>query len=216
MTLIQVSNSLLTMKVHKPPPRLPANQRRASTVQAVLDLAAVQNPAEITTSAIAEQMHITQGALFRHFPTKEAIWQAVMEWVAERILTWVDDAVQSSHSPLAALEAVFHAHIDFVIKNPGVPRILFGELQRSGDSPAKRAVRTLLGQYNGRLKTLIEKGQAEGEVVSTVDTAAVAALFVGMIQGLVLQSLLTGKQNSMQKKAAEVFSVYLRAIRRMP
>ena len=196
--------------------RLSSPLRRASTVQAVLDLAAVQNPAEITTSAIAEHMQITQGALFRHFATKEAIWKAVMEWVAERILAWVDDATQSSHSPLAALEAVFHAHIDFVVKHPGVPRILFGELQRAEDSPAKRAVRTLLRQYNGRLQTLIEQGKSQGEVAPDVDTAAVAALFVGMIQGLVLQSLLTGKENSMRKKAAEVFSVYLRGIRRTP
>jgi TetR/AcrR family transcriptional regulator len=204
------------MKDQKRAPRLPAHERRAETVQVVLDLAAAENPAEITTGAIAERMHITQGALFRHFPTKDAIWQTVMEWVAERILARVDDAIQSSHSPLLALEAVFHAHIDFVAKHPGVPRILFGELQRAEDSPAKRAVRTLLRQYNERLQTLIEQGQSQGEMAPDVDTAAVAALFVGMIQGLVLQSLLTGKENNMRKKSAEVFSVYLRAIRRTP
>ena len=196
--------------------RLSSPLRRASTVQAVLDLAAVQNPAEITTSAIAEHMQITQGALFRHFATKEAIWQAVMEWVAERILARVDAAAQSAHSPLAALEAVFHAHIDFVAEHPGVPRILFGELQRAEDSPAKRAVRTLLRQYSGRLQTLIEQGQSQGEVAPDVDPAAVAALFVGMIQGLVLQSLLADKETSMRKKSAEVFSIYLRGIRRTP
>jgi AcrR family transcriptional regulator len=46
-------------------------------------LAGSQNPSEITTAAIAKHMNLTQGALFRHFPNKEAIWQAVMEWVAE-------------------------------------------------------------------------------------------------------------------------------------
>ncbi len=204
------------MKDHKRAPRLPAHERRAVTVQAVLELAAEQNPNEITTTTMAERMQMTQGALFRHFPTKDAIWQAVMEWVAERILARVDVAAQSSHSPLAALEAVFHAHIDFVVKHPGVPRILFGELQRAEDSPAKRAVRTLLRQYNERLQTLIEQGQSQGEVAPDLDTTAVAALFVGMIQGLVLQSLLTGKENSMRKKSVEVFSVYLRGIRRTP
>ena len=195
---------------------LPADERRAVTVKAVIALAASQNPGAITTAAIAKQMNLTQGALFRHFPSKDAIWQAVMEWVAERILARVDAAAQSAHSPLAALEAVFYAHIDFVVEHPGVPRILFGELQRAEDSPAKRAVRTLLRQYNGRLQTLIEQGQSQGEVAPDVDAATVAALFVGMIQGLVLQSLLTGKENSMRKKAAEVFSVYLRGIRRTP
>jgi len=196
--------------------RLPAAERRATTVQAVLELAATENPADITTGAIAAHMHITQGALFRHFATKDAVWQAVMEWVAERMLAGVDDAAQSSPSPLAALEAVFHAHIDFVVKHAGVPRILFGELQRAGDTPARRAVRTLLRQYNGRLQTLIEQGQSQGEVAPDVDPTAGAALFVGMIQGLVFQSLLTGKDNSIRTKSAEMFSVYLRGIRRTP
>ena len=63
---------------------LPADERRAVTVEAVVQLAAEQNPNDITTASIATRMGLTHGALFRHFPTKDAILQAVMEWVAER------------------------------------------------------------------------------------------------------------------------------------
>ena len=38
-------------------------------------------------------MNLTQGALFRHFPTKDALWQSVMEWVAVRLLRLFPDAV---------------------------------------------------------------------------------------------------------------------------
>ena len=61
---------------------LPAKERRNVTIEAVIELAATTNPSEITTAAIAKHMHLTQGALFRHFPNKDAIWQAVMKWVA--------------------------------------------------------------------------------------------------------------------------------------
>ena len=60
-----------------------------------------------------------------------------MEWVAERLLARVDQAPRAA-SPLAALEAVFLTHVDFVVRHPGVPRMLFGELQRAEDTPAKR------------------------------------------------------------------------------
>ncbi|MCO5111884.1 MAG: TetR/AcrR family transcriptional regulator, partial [Burkholderiaceae bacterium] len=88
---------------------LPADERRAATVEAVVQLAATQNPSDITTSAIASHMHLTQGALFRHFPTKDAILQAVMEWVAEQLLARVERAAQDAATPLAALEAMFLA-----------------------------------------------------------------------------------------------------------
>jgi TetR/AcrR family transcriptional regulator len=202
------------MSTSKRADRLPANERRAVTVQAVIKLAAEQNPSEITTTAIAQCMRMTQGALFRHFQTKDAIWQAVMEWVAERILASVGVAAQPAASPLAALEAVFLAHIDFVVRHTGVPRIVFGELQRSGNTPAKRLVRTFLGQYVERLQTLIEQGKVRGEIASVVDTKAAATLFVGMVQGLVVQSLVSGEVGSMRAKAPGSFAIYLRGIRK--
>ncbi len=60
------------------PKHLPADERRAATIEAVIHLAAEQNPSDITTTAIAQRMGLTQGALFRHFPSKDAIVEAVM------------------------------------------------------------------------------------------------------------------------------------------
>ncbi len=117
---------------------LPADERRAVTVEAVIALAGTTNPGEITTAAIARHMNLTQGALFRHFPSKEAIWKAVMEWVAERLLSRIERAAKDKVSPLAAMEAMFLAHVEFVVEHPGVPRMLFGELQRADSTPAKR------------------------------------------------------------------------------
>jgi len=193
---------------------LPANERRAVTVEAVIALAAEQNPGEITTAAIARHMGLTQGALFRHFPSKDAILQAVMEWVAERLLARVDKAAQAAVSPLAALEAIFMTHIDFIAQHPGVPRMLFGELQRAADTSAKMMARTMLDRYGKRLSALIEQGKAQGELAAEVNTAAAATLFIGAIQGLVMQSLLAGNTERMRTGAPGAFAIYRRGIGR--
>lgn len=191
---------------------LPADERRATIVKAVLELAAKQNPGDITTAAIATRMNLTQGALFRHFPSKDAIWQAVMEWVAEQLLARVDRAIETAESPLSALETVYTTHVEFVVAHPGVPRLLFGELQRAEDTPAKRITRALLGHYSERLTTLIEAGKARGQVAPEVDTAAAATMFIGSIQGLVMQSLLAGKPKRIRADAPGVFAIFRRGI----
>lgn len=191
---------------------LPAEERKAVTVEAVIELAGEQDPGEITTAAIAKHMKLTQGALFRHFPSKEAIWEAVMAWVAERLLARLDAAAEGVESPLAALEAMFMAHVDFVARHPGVPRMMFGELQRSGDTPAKRMVRTLIGRYGERLRALIKQGQAGGEIAPETDVDAAATLFIGTIQGLVMQSLLAGDPQRIRTDAAGAFAIYRRGI----
>ena len=193
--------------------RLPADERKAVIVATVVELAAEQNPGEITTTAIARQMDLTQGALFRHFPCKDAIWQAVMEWVAADLLGRVEQSAQKATTPFAALEAIFAAHLDFVITHPGVPRILFYELQRAEETAAKRMVRTLFKQYSERLIILLEEGKAQGELATQINVAAAAALFLGMIQGLVMQALIAGEPGKIDTKAQEVFALYRRSIR---
>lgn len=195
------------------PKHLPANERRAVTVESVIALAGSQNPSEITTAAIAKHMNVTQGALFRHFPSKEAIWQAVMEWVAERLLARIDQSAQGIESPLAAMEAMFIGHIDFVAEHPGVPRMMFGELQRAESTPAKSMVHSLIQRYSEVLHRHIEKGKASGELHKELDTEAAAVLFIGSIQGLVMQSLLMDDVQRMRRDAPRVFEIFRRGIR---
>lgn len=191
---------------------LPADERRALTVETVLALAGSQIPSNITTAAIAKRMRVTEGALFRHFASKAAIWQAVMEWVADRLLARLDRAVEGIESPLTALEAIFMTHVEFVAEHPGVPRMMFGELQQPKSTLAKRVVRTLLEQYGQRLHRLIEKGKSGGELPAALDTEAATMLFIGTIQGVVMQALLADDMQRMPGYAPRVFAVYRRGI----
>lgn len=192
---------------------LPADERRAVTVEAVIALAGSQNPGDITTAAIAKHMKLTQGALFRHFPSKDAIWQSVMEWVADRLLARIDSAAQGIDSPLAAMQAMFMSHVDFVIEHPGVPRMMFGQLQNTESTPAKLMAQTLMQRYAERVRACIEQGKTTGEISREVNTQAAATLFIGTIQGLVMQSMLSGDLQRMRTDAPGVFAIYQRGMR---
>ena len=191
---------------------LPADERRAVTVAAVIELAAQQNPSEITTAAIAKQMSVTQGSLFRHFANKEAILESVINWVAQRLLTRIDKAMQGQDTALAALRAAFMAHIQFISDHPGVPRILFSELQRKENTAAKKLVTALLGQYRQRVQQALERGKQDQELDTELDIEAAAQLFIGSIQGLVVQSVLLGAGFAIEQAAQDSFVLYTRAI----
>jgi AcrR family transcriptional regulator len=191
---------------------LPADERRQRTVEAVVTLAGTQNPSEITTAAIAKHMSVTQGALFRHFPSKDAIWEMVMAWLAERLLSRIDQAAASVESPLEALRAAFDSHVDFVVEHPGVPRMMFGELQRTEATPAKKVVDGLMKRYAERLMAKLEEAKKAGEVAVEIDSRAAAILFIGMIQGLVMQSMLAGNIKAARASAGGVFDLFRRGV----
>ena len=66
--------------------RQSTESRQAEIIATVVALAAERNPADVTTTDIAKAMNVTQGALFRHFPTKEAIRLAVIEWIETQLM----------------------------------------------------------------------------------------------------------------------------------
>ncbi len=193
--------------------KLPAEERREITINAVIKLAGLQNPSEITTAAIAKHMQLTQGALFRHFATKDDIWLAVMEWVRDQFTGQIIRTEHSMSEPLAAMQAMFMRHIDFVTKYPGVPRMLFGELQKAKWTPAKGAAQSLIKHYTERLCALIEQGKASGDISDDIDTKDAAVLFIGTIQGLIMQSILSGDIQRIRNDAPGVFKIYQRGIR---
>src|SRR5512141_905832 len=91
------------------------DERQREIVAAVLALARERGPDAITTQAIADRIGVTQGAVFRHFQDKEAIWLAVFAWVRESLGAVLAAALEKAGTPLAAIEQAFLAHVGFVV-----------------------------------------------------------------------------------------------------
>jgi AcrR family transcriptional regulator len=200
-------------------PKLATDVRQASLVDAALQLAAERSPAEITTTDLARAVGITQGAVFRHFANKEAIWLAALDWTNDMLIARLQTAsaiakagTTTQADPLLSLQSVFMAHVDFVIEYPGVPRIIFQELQHAQDSLLKASVRALMQRYRSLVIGLLQDAKTRGLLTEDLDLPAAAVLFMGSVQGLVMQSMLTGQVQAMATQASGVFAIYLRGI----
>ncbi len=192
--------------------RLPAEARQLEIVRAVLALAAENSPDAITTQAIANHMGLTQGAVFRHFPTREAIWLAVVDWVEQNLSDAITAAIAEAGDPVDGLRRLFEAHVAFIATHPSAPRLIFNELQKPADNPVKQRVRALLDRYRRRVSELLARAKAEALVEPELDETAAATLFVGTVQGLVVQTLLAGDLHTLQPAARRLWPLYLRSL----
>lgn len=196
------------------PSRLSTEERQAGIVAAALLLARGSSPASITTSDIASAVGVTQGAVFKHFATKEAIWLACLRWVRATLIGALQDAADAaSEAPFEALGAVFRAHVAFIVAHPGVPRVIFHELQGAADSAVKQEVQGLLKDYRRLLQRLLQAEAARGTLAADADLDAAATLFVGIVQGLVMQAMAAGGVSAMKARAAPLFAIFERGLR---
>lgn len=186
----------------------PAAERRAHAVQALLDLARHTAPDQISTAAIAERMGVSHGALFRHFPSRDALWAEAVAWATAELDARFDACALPS--PMAHVAALMACHAAMLSDNPGLVRMLFAELQRPATSLARETGKSFMQRFRGRLKTLLTAAQAEGSLDSQLDPEEVAGLLVASQQGLVLQALAHDGFADLNERSRRAVALFLR------
>jgi AcrR family transcriptional regulator len=98
-------------------------QTRAALVAAGRRLFGAKGFAATSVEDIARAARVTTGALYHHFPTKAAVFEAVFEQVHAEMLIASAEAAAAAEGALEMLEAGFGVFLDRVLE-PEVQRIL--------------------------------------------------------------------------------------------
>lgn len=196
--------------------RMSSEDRQSEIIRVAVELAAEKDVGSVTTQDMADAMKLTQGAIFRHFASKDEIWLAVMGWIRESLMGVLGKAASEAKDPLDAIQRMFRAHVAFVSKHPAIPRILFSELQHKKDGKMRHLIQELVAGYETRIAGLLEAAKEQSLVEADLDSKSAAVLYIGMVQGLVMQVSIFGGKRSLQLEAEKIFPLFWRAIRKKP
>lgn len=192
--------------------RLSAEERQEEIIRAAVALAGDQGVDNVTTQDMAKAVGVTQGAIFRHFPTKDMIWLGVIHWVRGRLMSVLDMAAAQGSDPLDSLERMFFAHLGFVEKVPAIPKLIFTDQLLKKNPKIKELIRSILADYEARVTGLIHQAKAQNLVMSDLDEYAAAVMFTGIIQGLLLRVSIIEARKSLIAEGKLVFPIFLRGI----
>jgi AcrR family transcriptional regulator len=189
-------------------------RRQAEIIRVAVELAAEKDVSSVTTQDMADAMQLTQGAIFRHFASKDEIWLAVMHWIQKSLMSVLSKAAANASDPLDAIERMFLAHVSFINKHPAIPRILFSELQHKKNGKMRELIQEIMSGYEGRIATLLDAAKMQSLVDAGLDSKSAAVLYIGMIQGLVMQVSIFGGKRSLLQEAAKTFPIFLHGIKK--
>lgn len=168
-----------------------SHTRREQIVAAARELLATTPLERLTTRAIASAVGVSQPALFRHFRSREALLLAVVEATRGDLEGLLAPLLGSGKAPLDLCDALARQLVQYVDEHPGFPRLLFADMAL--EAPDLRvAVHHLVSMQRTLIAELVSAAVRDGAARADVDPQAAATLFVGMIQGLVLQRELAG------------------------
>jgi AcrR family transcriptional regulator len=98
-------------------------QTRAALVTAGRRLFGAQGFAATSVEELAREARVTTGALYHHFPTKTALFEAVFMQAHGELLAAAEAASAGASDPIELLSLGFESFLDAVV-NPDIQRIL--------------------------------------------------------------------------------------------
>lgn len=171
--------------------RKPAENRRSEILAATLDLAFKVGPDHVTTGMVAKQLGLSQPAIYKHFPKKEVIWQAISTDLVERIHKNIERANANNANPLGAVRHLVLGHLTFIMETPALPEIMVSR-DPSGDlATTRRNIQQAMGALRASLKQHLEHAIEAGETREGLHAEDAVMLLFGVIQSLALRLIVT-------------------------
>jgi AcrR family transcriptional regulator len=189
--------------------RKPAEERKAEIVEATLRLADKVGPDRLSTETVADAVGLTQAAIFRHFPKKQDLWEAVAARIGEKLQQRWLAAERASTDPLARLRNIVVAQLTLIRSTPAIPAILFSRELHVENRALRVIFAELMKEFQRRIEWLIDAGQREGLLRRDLDAEDAAFLVIGLVQGLVLRWSLTGRSFDLPAEGGRLLDVQL-------
>lgn len=120
--------------------------RRSALLRSAAGLFAERGFAGVSMEDLGTAVGMSGPAVYRHFPSKQAVLAALLVGVSEDLLAGGTREVERAHDSALALRALVRFHVAFALDDPDVIRIQDHDLDSLAPDD-RRAVRTLQRRY---------------------------------------------------------------------
>jgi AcrR family transcriptional regulator len=167
--------------------RAPSAATRERILDAALAVFAGKGYHRASVDDIVRASGTSKGAVYHHFPNKEAVFLALVDDFAERLALAVAAAVGERHGALAKVEGALTAALATFATNEGLARLILLEAVSVGATyQAKRAEVT--GRFAALIRGYLDEAAAEGSI-PPLDTGIATLAWLGAVNEVVIQWL---------------------------
>lgn len=172
------------------PGRLTAPQRRSELLRAGTTVFARAGYRGARVSDIAAEAGVSEPLLYRHFPSKKALFCELLDRIGRRIVEIWQNAVADAPDALEALRRAGRVYVRNLAEHPAEARLQFQALAENSDPEIAAVLRTNHQRYVAFFDDLLEQGRSQGVLRAELDTTAAAWLLNGMGVAFTVRDLL--------------------------
>ncbi len=189
--------------------RKSAEERKREIVEATLRLAGEIGPDRMTTEALAKEVGISQPGIFRHFPTKEHIWDAVGQNIGKLLQAKAALTRKKGTRPINELHDLVMSHLSFFQTTPAIPAILFSRELHAENEKLRSFFAGIISTRHKLFSKLIAAEIKAGRFKKTLNPDDAAYLILALIQGLALRWSLNARSFDLVEEGRRLLDLQL-------
>jgi AcrR family transcriptional regulator len=143
----------------------------------------LENPANrITVQNIAKEIHVTDGAIYRHYTSKDEIFEAIAGYMEANLLGPLNAVPKQVEGTPKRLQLVFEQHLAFLEGHPGLARLMLGG-GASEAQPMSERLKLLNAKVRAQIAQMLKMGEAGGDLAADITPEQAAELYFGLLTG---------------------------------
>jgi len=170
-----------------------AKQNRKQDILAALAAMLETSPGQrITTARLAAEVGVSEAALYRHFASKAKMFEGLIDFTEDAILSRINQILENEKDTLARCEMMVRLVLTFVERNPGITRVITGDALLGEHERLRDRVTGIFDKLEANFKQVLRERRLREKVVAGLDEGMLANLLMAYTDGKIAQFVRSG------------------------
>lgn len=137
----------------------------------------------MTTSRLAKEVGVSEAALYRYFPSKTKMFEALIEHIENTLLSRITASMRNETQTMNRIHDILQTILDFARKNPGLTRILTGHALMFEDAQLQVRVAQFFNRLEMQFVNILQMRKLREGRGFNVDERIIASHLVTLCEG---------------------------------
>ena len=190
--------------------------RQHQIFDAVRDLIINRGMEGVTINSIADAVGLTEGAIYRHFSSKQQILSLLIDDTERSLLDTVEKAQVVGESALENLKHILDSLFSEKYGSQAVTFVIITEAMGFNGIGLSNRVLELMNRFLESAKRVLRQGVEDGTLHADLDSDAAATAFLGLVQSLATLWALSGYADAVGERRDAMWKVFMGGVAPAP
>ncbi|TNH05314.1 nucleoid occlusion factor SlmA [Testudinibacter sp. TR-2022] len=145
----------------------------------------------ITTARLAQEIGVSEAALYRYYPSKTKMFEALIDLIEENLLHRIKQSIKNDTDTVTRIHNIMQMILDFARKNPGMTRVLSGHALMFEDPALKVRIVKFFDGLELQFNNILQMQRLRNGKAFEIDEKVIAAHLVTFCEGQFLRYVRT-------------------------